>query len=216
MLTIFDQLYLLSLHEEKCTLLPFALDRLETGLSGGVPAELILLGKVRVSGSRKLELVDAVPTGDEVLDDLIAQIQKADHARKAIYWVKRLSENYRALRKRMNDRLVQAGVLVKGDEEYSWAAPDPEASLPNASAKYLLKRRLREVALTRGEIDIRDLALLSLVKSCQLLNLIFTKDERKIASDWIYTAMMTQAMKDPLAQSLQEIDVAVETLTSNA
>ncbi|MBN2549904.1 MAG: GPP34 family phosphoprotein [Anaerolineales bacterium] len=216
MLTIFDQLFLLALHEEKCTILPFTVDRLVSGLGGGILAELILLGKVQVGGSRKLEVTDATPTEDKVLDDAIGQLQKLKHTRKTIYWVKHLLGNSRLLRKKMLQRLVKAGVLIQGEEEFTWTAPYADSPLPNASAKYLLKSRLREVVLTRGEAEIRELTLLSLAKSSMLLNLLFTKDERKIARDWIYTALMTQAMKDPLAQSLQEIDVAVETLTNNA
>ena len=72
------------------------------------------------------------------------------------------------------------------------------------------------MVLTHGEPELPDLALLDLAKSSKLLSLIFTKDERKTAQHWINTSVMSKALNDPVAQSLQEIGIAVNSLMENS
>jgi golgi phosphoprotein 3 len=55
----------------------------------------------------------------------------------------------------------------------------------NASAKYWIKHQLRAVVMANEKAETRTLILLSLLKACRLLNLVFTKDERKAAANQI-------------------------------
>lgn len=92
----------------------------------------------------------------------------------------------------------------------SWVVPFPDSPETNASAKFVLKARIRKSVLTDEDLKLHDLALLSLVKACNLLNLVFTKDERKMARRRIYELMVSITLKDPEFQTIQEIEAAVE------
>jgi hypothetical protein len=210
MFTIFDILFLLSLHGEKCTLLPGISKKLEIGLSGAILAELIVQGKLQAGRNGKLELVVSTPTGDEILDKAINLIQKDEKPRKASYWIKNLSKELHIGRKQFLGRLISEDILSQGEEVVSWALPYLDSPNPKASAWYLRKSRLRELVLTQGDAALCELALLSILKASKLLKLVFTRDERKIVRRWIYASLMDRAMKEPAAQSLQEIEAAIE------
>jgi hypothetical protein len=94
--------------------------------------------------------------------------------------------------------------------------PYADSSNPRLSAKYVLKSQLRELALTQAEADLSDLALLGLAKASNMLNLVFTKDERKAAKRWIYTAITSRAMNEAAAQILQAIGQAVDSQAGNS
>ncbi len=212
MLTLFEELFLLGLNEEKGTIVSSMTGRLAYGLSGALIAELALLGKVKVGEKRRLELVDPAPTGDEFLDEALEQIQASDQVRKVNFWIRFLSDRPKRFRQRLGERLVDKGILV--EEENHWASVVPFVGCPeqNASAKYWVKGCLREAALTFGNLDLRDLALLSLVQSCGLLVLVFTRDERKAVRRRIYELMIGKALNSPVAQAVEEISAGVESL----
>lgn len=216
MLTIFDKLLILSLHEEECTILRSISKRVELGVGGAILAELALLGKVGVVSSRKLEIVDSGETGDEILDKAINRFLQFKQRRKISYCIELLSDEFGKHRKKLVGRLVPAGVLNSGEEGLTWVLPFADSPNSNASAKYIIKNHLRELVLTRAEPGLADLALLDLAKACKLLSLIFTKDERKPAQRWIYSWVMSKALNDVKAQSLQEIGVSVDSLMENS
>ena len=215
MFTIFDELFLLSLHKEKCNLLPSISKNLDVGISGAILAELVVQAKLQVSRTGKFELVDSQPTGDEILDEAINLFQKSEKLHKSPYWVKSLSGEFHVDKKRLTKRLVNESILTQGEVEVTWTLPYLDSPNPSAPAWFVLKSRLRELVLTQGEAALCELAVLSIMKASKLLRLVFTRDERNIARRWIYCSLMDRAMKEPVAQSLQEIETTVEMLVEN-
>lgn len=216
MLTLLDSLFLLALHEEKCRVLPGFAKRLKIGLSGAILAELVLRDKVQANSVRKLKVVDAAPVGEDTLDEALNLLQSEEHVRKASFWVKHLYQAAENYSQKGIERLAAAGVLHQMEDGLVWVVPYASSENLRASAKYVVKSRLRDLALTHGEADLREVCLLGLAKSSRLLSIIFTKDERKAAQHWIYAAMMNKAMSDPAAQVLQEIEMGVEALAAHS
>jgi len=210
MLTLFEELFLLSIDDENGSPLPSVTDNLESGLSGSIIAELVSRGKANATESHRLELLDAAPTGDEVLDEAIKQIQSTEQTRKVTYWVKHFSDEPKKFHKRLLDRLEAHGIVKPEGNRVSWVIPYGDSPVENGSAKYVVKSRLRHALLTGEDVVIHDLILLSLVKACNVLNLVFTKDERKMARRRIYELLVEKSLKDPLLHSIQEIEAAVE------
>jgi hypothetical protein len=108
------------------------------------------------------------------------------------------------------ERLEANGVVKQEEKRLTWVIPYVDSPEKNASAKYALKARIRKSILSDEDLENHDLALLSLVKACNLLNLVFTKDERKMARRQIYELMVSKTLKDPEFQTIQEIEAAVE------
>jgi hypothetical protein len=214
MLNLFEQLFLLSIDEEDGTLVPAVVMPLGYGLSGAILVELVIQERVKVKENRKLVVVDSAPLSDDLLDHFLEQIRDAEQPRKLSFWVKQFNAEPKRMRHQIIERLIGKGVLTQDEMLLSWVVPYGDSPEQNASAKYLLKNRLRALQLTNQEPDLRDLSLLSLAKACNTLKLIFTIDERKWARRRIYELMVKQAMVNPLVQYIQEVEAAIESQIS--
>jgi hypothetical protein len=210
MLTLFEEFMLLSIDEENGSPHPSISDNLGLGMSGSLLAELALRGKLIASESHRIELKDTSQTGDEILDEALEQMQLSNQPRKVTYWIKHFSDEPKKIRQRLLERLEANGVMKEEDNRLTWVIPYADSPESNASAKFMLKSRIRKSILADEDLENHDLALLSMVKACNLLNLVFTKDERKLARRRIYELMVSNTLKDPEFQTIQEIEAAVE------
>jgi golgi phosphoprotein 3 len=209
MLSIFEELFLLALDEEKGRILSFTKKTLPYGLSGGILAELILLGKVCSNEKHRLELLDASLTGDEILDEAIIDIGSSEKLRKLSYWVSEFSSKPKKLRERIGERLVEKELLSQEDRRFFWTTPTAEDTTL-ALTKFDLKTPLRVSILSNDDgFDPHNMALLSLASASGLLNLIFTQDELPIAQHRIHEKVIRGALGNPIMQSIEEIEQAI-------
>jgi golgi phosphoprotein 3 len=209
MLTLCEEFLLLSIHEAKGTFIGSSEERMRPGLAGSMLAELALLGKIQTTNNHRIKLIDDSPANDEVLDEALGTLKESEKDRKVGYWVNAFSERSDKLRKRAVKSLIQKGILAQDEDRLVWAAPSPLQAEMKASAKYLVIRRLRGIVLAQEELQVRDLVLFSLLRACGLLDLVFLNDERKLANRWINEQVFSQAIKDPIIQSIQEIEAAI-------
>ena len=209
MLTLYDELYLLSIHEDKGTYIKSAVDRVKPGLVGAVLAELALMGKIQTSDNHRLVLIDKSPTEDDLLDEALAILGESEKERKFGYWISHLSNVVEKYHKKMAERLSNLGIFYQENDHLEWVTPTPLNPELNASAKYWLRRRLRGVVLAEEEVEQRSIALLSLIRACGLLELIFLKDERRYASRQINELVISEAMQNPVTQTIEEIETAI-------
>jgi len=210
MLTLFEQLFLLTQYDDREKKNTLKYEKLHYGLAGSILAELALAGKVQLNQKHRLEVVDAASTGDEILDRALLELQETERPRKLTYWVVALTGKFEKINKRLTERLVSSGVFVVEDEEMLWAIPSLVYPEQRASAKHCMKERLRAIVLADGVMDLRDLALLCMVNSSEMLDLVFTRDERREANRNIHEMLVTEALKTPAAQAIEEIHNAVD------
>ncbi|MCZ7553768.1 MAG: GPP34 family phosphoprotein [Anaerolineales bacterium] len=209
MLTLYENLFLIGIHEEKVTVIPSALPGLLAGLSGALLADLAFSGRVETDSKHRIHVAKNEPTGDELLDGTLAMIHKHGSAKKIGYWLDEMDPKPKTVVSKIFKKLVEKGVLKDEDGDHEWITPYPPDSTLNASAKFALVRRLRTVGLARVEPELEDLALLALLRGCNKLDLIFFKDERKIVSRRIYELLMSEALRTPAVQILQELEQAL-------
>jgi hypothetical protein len=209
MLAVYEELFLLALDEEKGNIFPFAKKTLAHGLSGGILAELSLLGKACSNEKHRLELMDAALIGDEILDEAIKEIQSSEKPRKLPYWVSQFSARPKKLRERLGERLVAKDLLTQEDRHFFWKQAASDIGQPLAHSKFEIKHPLRTMILAQGESDSHSLALLTVASASDLLNLIFTQDEVQIAKRLIHERVFRAALENPAMQTIEEIEQAV-------
>lgn len=209
MLTLFDELFTLSIHEAKGTLIGSTVEHIKPALAGAILAELTLLGKIQISNNHRLQLVDASPINDDVLDAAVEVLKKAEKERKFGYWISALSQRAEKTRKQIIKGLIQKGIVTQDEERLAWVIPSPLDVEVKASTKYLIIQRLRGMVLAQEELQQRDIILLSLIRACGLLERVFLDDERKVASRSVNEMLFSQAIHDPIIQTIQEIETAL-------
>lgn len=226
MLSIFEELFLLALDEEKGNVLQFTKKTLAHGLAGGILAELALMNRIHSNEKRRLVLADDARSADTssaeapsadaspadpILDEALKEIQSSEKLRKPAYWVSQLSARPKNLRERIGERLVEKDVLCQEDRRFFWcSAPEDEAS-PEISAKFKMKYALRAAIFTSGESELHHLALLAVASAAGLFNLIFTQDELEIARKHLHEKIVRSALENPAMQTIEEIEQAIFT-----
>lgn len=208
MLILPEELFILALDGEKGNIPGSLTLQLQYGVSGALLAELALMGKIGLDDKKKLVLLDSSLCGDDLLDRATTKILHSDRLRKMNHWVKLFGSNSKKTYKELGERLVEKGILKKEPRKYLWVIPSEAFAEKDASAKYLIKAKLRAVVLTNKKPEGDVMALLSLVKACNLLDIIFTKDELKMARKLVDKKIQEQTISKELAETLQEIESA--------
>ena len=170
MLNLPQMLILLSIDDDKGSILPIV--PLRYGLKAAVLADLTLIGKIKIDEQRKLWVIDSTRFGDEILEDELGIICASGQPRKISSWMHALG--YKKLRKQISDSLVQNDILIVEKTGFQWVIPFSATPEYQASAKYWVKKQLREIVLASETPEPRLLALLVVLRDCRLLNLIFT------------------------------------------
>jgi len=208
MLSLYDELFLLSIDDAKGTITAHAHGILDYGLAGAVLAALALEGRLMVI-EEHLAVADATPSGNAILDGVLDTIASSDRPRKATHWINVLAG--KKLPKKVADELVTQGVLRSEEKRILGVIPYQAYPQQDASAKFWVKEQLRAMILGGEKPDPYRLALLSLLKACHLLSLVFTQDERRAAATKINDLVKGELFGDSVAKVLQEIEMAAAT-----
>jgi Golgi phosphoprotein 3 len=210
MLTLYEELHLLSIHEDKGIFIGAVVDRLRPGLVGAILADLALAGKICTTTNRRLLLADASISNDPILDSTLTALKKSEKERKFGYWLHTLYPKPEKLSKKITASLVHKGIVTQEEDHLVWVIPSPLYPQIKASTKYWVIQRLRAVVLAQESAKPHDIALLSLLSGCGLIDLAFLRDERKAVSRAINQLVVSGALQDPLLETVQEIDSAIE------
>jgi Golgi phosphoprotein 3 len=211
MLTLYEELLLLAIHEDKGIIFRDAREALKPGLAGAILAELAFNGKIATNNHR-VKLVNVEPTQDAFLDDALALLKGSEKERKFGYWINKLNPKPDKLQRQVTATLVQKEVFTQEDDHLVWVIPSPMHPEVKASLKFSVVRLLRGIVLAQEQAHPREIALLSLVGACDWLELLFLRDERKAASQRINELVVFHAMQDPTLETIQEISSAIASL----
>ena len=174
---------------------------LHYGLAAAFLADLVLAKKIQLADDR-LTVSNTAPTGDTLFDDILAMIAAEKKPRKLNRWIQALGGKLTT--KQVALRLVERKVIVIDKKNYSWVIPFPAFPQGQTSAKYLVKQHVREVVLAGEPASPADITLLSLLKVCRLLRLVFTRDERKSADKKVDALVKDEIFGQAVAALLEE------------
>jgi hypothetical protein len=205
MLTLAEEYFLLSIDDDKGKVIAAVSDGLNLGLAGALLADLALHGKIGLSDKR-LSVLDAAPTGEALLDEALASMAAEKRQRKAGYWIERFGN--KKLARKVSERLAEKNVLRIEKKRYLWVIPFEVYPQVDASAKYWVKQHLRSAVLAGGEATPGIIGLLSLLKACRLLDLVFTRDEAKAANRKVSELVNGEAFGKAVAEVIAEIEAA--------
>jgi Golgi phosphoprotein 3 len=209
--TIYEELYLLALDEDKGNFFQFVRKSLPYTLAGVILAELALLGKVSLSEKLRLVVSESTPTNEPVLDGVLEKIRVIEKPRKVTYWVSLLSEEPKKLRQVIGERLVAKNFLVQDEKRFlrQESVTDSAITIPS---RFQIKNQLRALVLANGESNLHSLTILKMIAAGGLLNLVFTQDEIETANWIINKRFMSAALEFPSMQVVEEIAQAVRSV----
>ena len=149
---------------------------------GAALAELSLLSRIDTD-MESLHVIDRTETGDPALDPILEEIADEPVQRNAQYWVERLVLRAESIIDLTLDRLVDLKILKHHEGGFWTLAPTQQfANLQDnpqdRSAGYFIKARINEVVFTDAIPSPRDVIVICLVNTCDVLRFIYELDER--------------------------------------
>ena len=156
-----------------------------------------------------MAIADHILTGNELLDNTLNLITDSHKNHKPAYWLNTIAT--KKLARRIADQLVTKNVLTLESKMYLWVKPFTGTDKNNASIKYWIKQQLRGIILAGEKPTSEDVALLNLLRTCSLINLVFTRDERRWAIMKI-DELLTDDLLTSIIDVWGETDSALNTL----
>jgi len=209
MLSLAEELLLLALDDEKGTIPGSAQQALAYGLPAAGLVDLLLAGRLVMGEKKRVTVAEATPTGDDILDEMLAQIERSKRAKGIGDWVKGFGNGgIKKLRERLENRLVESGVLRVEEGRFlrlfHWHHYPTVDGAPEAKAR----EKLRRVLLEGNDPDARTAILISLARTCDLLHPLFQKEEKKRADERAKEIGKGEFMGEAVAKALQEVEMA--------
>ena len=204
-LNIPEKLLILTIDDDKGAIASSVKKSLRYGLSGALLAELVLIGKIQLDGER-LKLAEPSLTNDTLFDNALKMVAAEKKKHKLTYWVNEIGS--KTLLKQVAGQLAGRGVIKIEKKRFSWIYPYIAYPQVDASAKYWVKQNLRAVVLAGEKAKAADIALLSLLKACSLLRLLFTSDERKAANKKVDRLVQGEAFGNSVSVLLADVEAA--------
>ena len=169
MLRSAEELLLLLIDEKRGGLIPTPEWTLACTLAGAILMDLALEGRIDTDPER-LVLLDATPTGDALLDPVLADVAGRGETRDAQFWVEQIAERGEEIRERALASLeAHAAIEVQEDGFLSL-----QPSLTHARRYPSLEQESREdvrlrvmrVLFSHDIPEPRDIAVISLADAC--------------------------------------------------
>ena len=179
MLTFVEETCLLLLDDKSGELLPIHPNILESALVGAVLMDLAFAYRIDTD-PKALIVIDPTPTGEPMLDRILARV--ADHPETAdtTTWIKTLSADESAgLQTQVMGRLVERGILERREKKSLLGRRSRRYETTDGEAAREVKQRMKVLMLSDEIPDPRDVGLLSLVDACNILPNIFPGGEVK-------------------------------------
>jgi hypothetical protein len=205
MLSLPEKLFLLAIDDDQGAIAASVKNKLRYGLAGAILSELAIMGKI-VTKEGRICIVDASPIGDLLCDNALAFIAAMKKPHKIGRLVNDLAKE--PLFKQTAERLAERNIITIEKKRFSWISPSIVYPQVDGSTKYWLKARLRAIILAGEKPEAQDIALFSLLTACQLLRLIFTRDERSAAQKQVDALVLGDDYGEALAMLLADIDRA--------
>lgn len=213
MLTLAEELLLLALDDEEGSVTRSASASLDYGLAGAMLVELTLQGRLGMEGENFV-LLDASPTGDILLDRVIYRVQSARKNRDPQHWVSQIGSG--SIRSALTDRLVEKGILEREARHVLWVIPYRRYPTRDAGPERDVRERVRAVVLDGAEPQPRDAAILSLIKSCNLVDEVFLPEERKRAHERLEEISADELIGKSVSGAVAQAQAATQAAVTGA
>ena len=184
---------------------------LSYALAGGVLMDLALEGRIDTD-LNQLVLLDSTPTGDSLLDPVLADIERAEDKRDARFWIERTSARSDDIREVALGRLVERGILERRENRFLWVFKSRRYPVIDGHAEREVKLRIMAVLLSDEIPDPRDVVIICLAEACGIFKGLMSRRELERARQRIDQVRRLDLIGQAMSQAIGEIEVALAML----
>ncbi|MDB5369133.1 MAG: hypothetical protein JWP20_691 [Roseomonas sp.] len=207
-LTMPEEILLLMLDDESGRLTDHAAPAGDYALVGAILAELALEERIDTDPPR-LRIKNAAPTGETVLDDVLARIQAEPEPRDSRWWVETLAQDADTYRDACFARMVERGVLKAEEGRFLWFFSERRYPLVSDKEEREVKARLMNVIFEDGPPEPRDALLIGLARAAGLLPMLLAPAELDRAQARIDAVSRHEALNQTVSDAVRDIFIEV-------
>jgi hypothetical protein len=130
--------------------------------------------------------------------------------------VNRLRSDLKNLKERCLDRLVAKGILRRERRRLLWVFPIDRFPTENPRAEADVRHRIRNIVLEGETPDEESVALIGLMKACDLINEVFVKPERRDAKRTIKKITSSEEIAKSVSGAVADVTAAIAAATTAA
>ncbi|WP_174612741.1 GOLPH3/VPS74 family protein [Virgibacillus ihumii] len=208
MFTIAEELLLLAMDDEKGTVIFSASDSLNYGLAGAILAELTILERIELN-DKKVVVINEEKTGVTFLDSVLTEIKQSDKSKKVDDWINRINSKMGQLRQDMIQLLVEKGILKEEEKKILWIFNQSTYPTDQKIPEQEIRNRVHASLFGDKKPNARTAMLLSLIKSCNLVDEVFSKAEKKEATKRMDNIIKNHDYGKAVKASIEEMQTAV-------
>ena len=180
-LTLTQEFILMLLNEETGYFHQVAGWNLNCAVVGAVLGELSLRSRIDTD-MESLFLVDRTETGNSALDPILKEIADEPVQRNTQYWIEKLAPRAESILDSVLDNLVDKRILEHHEGDFWTLAPsvwhtDQFSDSQEGTAGQFIKTRINKAIFLNEIPDPRDVIIICLVNTCDVLRFIFQLDE---------------------------------------
>ena len=209
MVTFTEEILLLLLDDEDGSFVPIPKTNLSCALAGAVLMDLAFAYRID-NDPKALVVSDPTPTGNPMLDRILAKIVAHKDVTNTRTWIRVLSvEDASDIREEALETLVARGIVERREARVMWAFRARRYPTVDGNVEQEVKLRLGEVLWSDDIPDPRDVALIGLVDACDILGEIFPDRNMADCRPRIVQLRKMDLIGRELAQAISDIESTV-------
>ena len=213
MLGFVEEIVLLQIDDRHGTFIDLPQSAGDVVIAGAALMELALANRIDTDLER-LFVVDASPTGDDILDGVLARLAASTDELTSSGAIALVTLDSRKFQERALQRLVDKRVLRQGDGRWLWVFHTRRYPVLDDTEQREVKTRLRQVLLSDEIPDPRDVVLICLIDACGLLGLVLTPDEIERTQKRVEQLARLDLIGQAVTRAVAEIRFIVRHATS--
>jgi hypothetical protein len=208
MLTFAEEMLLLMLDDDG-VFLPTRGGAVEHVLAGAVLMDLAFANRIDTDPEQLVSL-DRTPTGNPILDRVLARITNSDETKDTRGWIETLAgQGTTEIRQQALASLIERGILESQDEKFLWVFRARRYPTIDGRVEREVKLRIADVLLSDDTPDPRDVAMICLVDACDFLRDIFSARELERATPRIKQLRKMDLIGREVGSVIAEIERSV-------
>jgi len=202
-----EEIALLALDDKTGKLRPLPERSFDLAIAGALLMELAFAKRVDTD-QEFLKVLDRSPTGDALLDEVMALIpqQQTVSIRQAISAV---AMEANGLQKRIFNGLIAEGILQKEEHRLFFVLRERRYPLRDDREEKEVIARIREVIIEGVMPDPKDVVIVCLMDACDLGRAVFSDEELEAHRERIADVAKMDFIGQALARAVSEIQRAI-------
>jgi Golgi phosphoprotein 3 len=209
MLSMLEEVVLLAVDEETGDLRSTREHGTAYALVGALFFDLALARKIDTD-TEKIHVIDTTPTGDPILDRILADLAGRTNLRTVRDWIEEIYLRRRDLEGEALESLMARGILRHERSKRLWLIDVERFPLVNSRPQQHVRLRLAEAIRNDRIPDTRDIMLVSLARQCGLLGFVLSEAELEHRSGWIERLCGVETISRKVSEAIVNLDSSLK------